>query len=103
MNTKFLGKKVIIRADKAGVFYGTLITADPLGDKLQVELHNCRRLWRWAGAFSLTQLAIEGTKDPDSCKFTMAIDAIVIGGAIEIIPCTKDAIKSIEDVQVWKL
>ena len=41
-----LNKKVIIRADRAGVFYGTIIRKD--GD--EVELKDCRRIWYWNGA-----------------------------------------------------
>lgn len=93
------GKKVIVRGDRSGVFYGTL--ADRNGQ--EVELSNCRRIWYWDGAASISQLAAEGVKKPKNCKFTMSVDSIVITDAIEIIPCTEDAIKSIEEVSVWKM
>lgn len=93
------GKKVIIRADEAGIFYGTL--AEKSGD--EVTLTNCRRLWYWSGAASISQLAVEGTKRPEHCKFTLAVPSITILGVIEIILCTDDAIKSIEGVDVWKI
>ena len=41
-----LNKKVIIRADRAGVFYGTIVRKD--GN--EVELKDCRRIWYWNGA-----------------------------------------------------
>lgn len=93
------GKKVIVRGDRSGVFYGTL--ADRNGQ--EVELSNCRRIWYWDGAASISQLAAEGVKKPKNCKFTMNVESIVITDAIEIIPCTEDAIKSIEEVSVWKM
>ena len=93
-----IGKKVIIRADRAGVFFGTL--KEKNGN--EVTLSDCRRLWRWYGAASLSQLAVEGTKDPNNCKFTIVVPAITILGVIEIIPCTEEAVKSIEKVYVWK-
>lgn len=99
---KLLGEKVIIRADRAGVFYGTLNEVEQLGDKLQVELINLRRLWYWAGAASLTQLAVEGTKEPLACKFTITMPSAVIQGVIEVLPCSKAAIKSIEEIAPWK-
>ena len=99
---KLLNKRVIIRADRAGVFYGTLAEIEPLGDKYQVELKDCRRLWFWSGAASITQLACEGVKNPSSCKFTMVQESIVVNGVIEVHGCTDDAIKSIEGVTVWK-
>ena len=92
------GKKVIIRGAKSGVEYGTLVSC--CGS--EVTLHNARRIWFWAGAASVSQLAKDGTTDPSSCKFTVTVDSITILDAIEIIPCTDKAIKSIEDVEVWK-
>ena len=100
---KLLGKRVLIRADKAGVFYGTLSEIEPLGDKYQVELTNCRRIWYWSGAASLTQMAVEGVKKPNDCKFTVWQDSIVVNGVIEIHLCTEESIKSIEGVEVWKV
>lgn len=93
-----IGKKVIIRADRAGVFFGTL--KEKNGS--EVILGNCRRLWRWHGAASISQLAMEGTKRPNDCKFTLVVPTITILGVIEIIPCTDEAVKSIEEVSVWK-
>lgn len=93
-----IGKKVIIRADRAGVFFGTL--KEKNGN--EVTLSDCRRLWCWYGAASLSQLAVEGTNDPKNCKFTIVVPTITILGVIEIIPCTEEAVKSIEKVYVWK-
>lgn len=93
-----IGKRVIIRAQGAGVFYGTLNEAE--GN--QVELTSCRRLWYWDGAASLSQLAAEGVKAPQNCKFTVTVDSIVIHGVLEIIPTTEEAQKSIESVREWK-
>ena len=93
-----IGKKVIIRADRAGVFFGTLKEKNGT----EVVLTNCRRLWYWDGAASLSQLAVDGTTASRNCKFTMTIEEICILGVIEIIPCTEKAIKSIEGVAVWK-
>lgn len=100
MNMKnLIGKKVIIRGDKSGVFYGILASKDGS----EIELHNCRRIWYWSGAASLHQLANEGVKNPSQCKFTITISSIVIMDVIEIIPCSEEAIKIIEGVPVWKI
>ena len=93
-----IGKKVIIRADRAGVFFGTL--KEKVGN--EVTLTDCRRFWHWHGAASISQLAVEGTARPNDCKFTLVVPVITILGVIEIIPCTDKAAKSIEDVAVWK-
>ena len=92
-------QKVIIRADRAGVFYGTLDKKE--GN--EVTLKNCRRIWYWSGAASLSELAVSGVKNPKECKFTVTVPSITILGVIEIIPCTPDAIKNIEAVPVWKI
>lgn len=95
---KMIGKKVIIRADRAGVFFGTL--KEKNGS--EVTLENVRRLWYWDGAASLSQLAVDGTKKPYDCKFTVTVPEMTILGVIEIIPCTEEAIASIEGVKEWK-
>ena len=94
-----IGKKVLIRGDRSGVEFGTLVACNGS----EVTLHNARRIWYWDGAASLSQLAKDGTLKPDNCKFTITVDSITILDAIEIIPCTDKAIKSIEEVKEWKV
>lgn len=94
-----LNKKVIIRSNRAGVFFGTLKKKN--GD--EVVLTDCRRLWSWSGAASLSQMAVDGVKNPENCKFTVAVPKIIILGVIEIIPCSEQAIASIEGVSEWKI
>ena len=95
---KYIGKKVIIRGDRSGVFYGTLEEKNGT----EVTLKVCRRIWYWEGAASISQLAVSGTTKPSECKFTVTVPDIIITDAIEIIPCTEDAKKSIEGVPEWK-
>ena len=92
-----IGKKVIIRGNRSGVEFGKLVSHGS-----EVTLKNARRIWYWDGAASLSQLAKDGTTNPTNCKFTVFVDSITILDAIEIIPCTDKAIKSIEEVSVWK-
>lgn len=93
-----IGKKVIVRGDRSGVEFGTLV--EYKGS--EVTLHNARRIWYWDGAATLSQLATNGTKKPENCRFTVYVDSITILDAVEIIPCTNEAIKSIEEVKEWK-
>lgn len=95
---KFMNKKVIIRGDRSGVFFGTLV--DKNGT--EVKLEKCRRIWYWDGAASISQLANDGTTNPTACKFTVTVDSVIILDAIEIILCTDKAIRSIEGVSEWK-
>jgi len=92
------GTKVIIRGDRSGVFFGTL--ENRVGQ--EVELSNCRRIWYWSGANSISQLAKDGTNNSDSCKFTVSVDNIEILDVVEVIKCTDRAIESIESVKEWK-
>lgn len=93
----FKRKKVIVRGDRSGVFFGTLAEKDGR----EVRLEKCRRIWYWDGAASISQLAVDGTSNPGGCKFTVTVDEIEILDAIEIIPCSEKAIRSIEGVKVW--
>lgn len=91
------GTYVIVRTYSAGVFAGTLTKRDGK----EVELANARRLWFWDGAASLSELAVSGTKKPKSCKFPVAVPAVALTEAIEILAVTADAQESIEGVPVW--
>ena len=93
-------KFVIVRADRAGVFFGKLKNYDAV--TCTAELTECRRLWYWDGAASISQLAAEGTVAPQNCKFTVAVSMIVITGVLEIIECSSEAVNSINSVRLWK-
>ena len=92
------GDYCIVRTYSAGVFAG--IVEERKGK--EVTMRNARRTWYWDGAASLSQLAMEGTKKPELCKFPCEAEKIFLTEAIEIIPCTKKAIKSIRGVPEWK-
>lgn len=95
-----INKKVIIRTNHAGVFYGELAEYDEVNRI--AEIHHCRRLWYWDGAASLSQMAVDGVTNPDACKFTVYVPSMQVMEVIEIIPCEEKAIQSIEDVKIWK-
>ena len=88
---------VIVRTYSAGVFAGNLISQK---GKV-VMLVNARRLWFWSGAASLSQLAVEGVKDVENCKFAVPV-SITLTEAIEIIETTRAAEKNIKQVPEWK-
>ena len=88
----------IVRTFSAGVFAGYIESRH----NKNVTIRNARRLWRWAGAASLSQLAAEGTKDPGNCKFPTEVDKITVTEAIEILDVTRAAQESIAAVPVWE-
>ena len=91
-------KYVIVRTYSAGVFAGELESRTGQ----EVVLRNARRIWYWAGAASLSQLAMEGTKKPDECKFPCEVDRVELLQAIEILDVTPEARESIKGVPVWQ-
>lgn len=88
----------IIRAAEAGVFFGRIKDRDGS----EVTLTDCRRIWYWKGAASISQLAVEGVSDPRLSKFTVIVPEMTVLGVIEIIPCTQRAVASIQGVPVWR-
>ena len=92
------GDYVIVRTQSAGAFAGTL------GERngQEVTLTNARRLWYWAGAASLSQMAATGTSRPGDCKFPSPVGEIALLQAIEVIAVSEEAQQSIIGVPVWK-
>jgi hypothetical protein len=95
----YIGKKCIVRCDRSGVFFGTI--AEMEGQRARIA--NVRNIWWWEGAASVMQLAAEGTKKPDDCKFSVAVSEIVVTDVIQVIPCTNEAIAHLEAVKPWKM
>jgi hypothetical protein len=87
-------KPVIIRTFSAGVHFGYLVAKDGK----EVTLEGSRRIWRWRGANSLNELSQFGL-EPASKGWSRVSEPIPSGHeltAIEIIPCSADAVRSIE-------
>ena len=94
-----IGKKCIIRTYASGVHFGELVSQ--VGR--QVELKKSRRLWYWDVApngISLSEVAVYGPIGSRS-RICCVVDEIVILDAIEIIPCTDEAVKVIEDAKTF--
>ena len=91
-------KYVIVRTLTAGVFAGHLVKRTGK----EVVLKNARRLWYWTGAASLSQMAMKGTSSPQTCKFPCEVAEVTLTEAIEILPATEKARRSIRGVPTWK-
>jgi hypothetical protein len=90
----------IVRTYSAGVFFGEIEKRSE--DGKHVWIKDAIRLWQWSGACSLSQLAAEGTVDPDGCKFAIPVTSIEVTEAIEILETTEKADQSIKGVSPWK-
>lgn len=89
---------VVVRTYSAGVHCGYLKSR-----KLkEVELLEARRLYYWEGAFTLSEIAMKGVSKPENCKFPPLVNSIILTEAIEIIPATEEAKKSILNVKNYE-
>jgi hypothetical protein len=78
---------VIVRTYSAGVHVGYLKSREGR----EVVLTNARRIFRWAGALTLSELAQIGSKNIKECKISIEVDEILLLEAIEVISTTKEA------------
>ena len=95
--TNYVGKKVLVRGIQSGVYFGELVSQN----KQEVEMKNVRNLWRWSGANTLLDLAENGSRNTDDCKFSNKVESIILTDICEIVPCSDKAIKNIGDVAEW--
>ncbi|PIV90851.1 hypothetical protein COW46_00740 [Candidatus Gracilibacteria bacterium CG17_big_fil_post_rev_8_21_14_2_50_48_13] len=91
-------KYVIARTYSAGVFAGYLAHREGK----EATLKNARRLWYWSGASSLSQLAMEGVKNPNDCKFPCEVSLVDLTEVIEVLDVTEEARICIANVPVWQ-
>jgi hypothetical protein len=93
-------KYVIVRTSAMGVFAGELL---PESTETMKILINARRIWFWAGAASLSQLAMTGTSKPLECKFPIAVSRVELTSpqGFEVLDVTQVARDSIASVPVW--
>ena len=89
----------IIRTYSAGVFAG-LFNRKIEGKEGTV--FNARRIFYWDGAASLSQMANQGVNKPENCKFAQEVKEVDLKEIIEVLPCTKEARKNIQQVKIWE-
>ncbi len=91
---RFVGEKVIVRSVGAGVHFGTLVSKSGT----DVHLKNSRRLWKWICAKGdfLSGVAKYGITDESKVGCEIDLDVLNV---CEIIRCTPEAARSIEQVK----
>lgn len=82
---------VVVRTYSAGVHVGELKSRKGK----EVVLVNARRLWKWCGAFTLSEVAVDGIKDKS--KPSVSVPEILLTEAIEVIKTTLGAEKSLRE------
>lgn len=104
MNTKKTATKklpyVIVRCRDAGVHAGELESDTAKG----VVLRNARRIWYWTGAATLSELAVYGSKTPETCKFPPKVERIKLRASdvAEVIDCQPAGEKMIREQAEWR-
>ena len=83
-------RPVLVRTYSAGVHFGYLVRRHGT----LVTLDRSRRIWRWYGAWTLSEIAVFGL-DGKKSKVAAPV-TITLTEAIEIIDCTPAAVASIE-------
>lgn len=90
---------VIVRGRMAGVHAGELISQKGTS----VVLANARRIWKWSGAASLSELAVYGAKNTSECRFGCLIDRQeILGDVCEIIYCKISGEEMIRNQPEWR-
>lgn len=81
----FVGQHCVVRTYSAGVHLGTIQSRDGKS----VVLSDARRLWRWFGAFTLSEVATKGVGK--TSRISVVVPTLELTEAIEIIPTSEDA------------
>jgi hypothetical protein len=87
---KWIGRHVVVRTYSAGVHIGTLTEAEASAGSVNVTLANARRLWKWEGAFTLSEVATAGIK-PTGSRLAVAVPEMLVTQVAELIPTTEAA------------
>lgn len=97
-----IGKYVMIRTYSAGVHFGILSKVQPTKDGYYpVKLTSAKRVFKWAGACSLSQLSVDGTTNTDTL-ISLAIPSQYLC-AIEINEMTPEAVNKLNKLKTWKI
>ncbi len=87
-----IGKYCVIRTYSSGVHIGTVEEINGT----EILLKNARRIWKWEGAFTLSEVSKKGI-NVEKSRISVSVNEILLTQAIEIIPASEIAIKTFED------
>lgn len=81
-----VGQHCVVRTFSAGVHIGEVAAKEGTN----VLLRNARRLWKWNGAFTLSEVATKGVSKQGS-RMAVSLPLIELTEAVELIPTTEEA------------
>lgn len=79
---KATGPLSIVRTQSAGVHVGRVVKIEGA----TVELADSVRIWRWRGANTLNEVAMNGVNTEQYTRISQPVTSILLIGAIEVIP-----------------
>lgn len=88
----------MVRTYSAGVFCGYYKRG---GTPKEATVYQAKRIHKWEGAASLSELAQRGTSKPNQCRIPMPVSEVYLTEVVEVIPMTHEAVKAIEQVPIW--
>jgi hypothetical protein len=97
LSADMIGEKVLVRSKSAGVFIGELVAKNGQ----EVKLKNSRRIWYWQGACSVSQLAVDGSKNLDQCKIAKIVPKEIIEESVETIQMSEAAYSNLWSAREW--
>ena len=94
-----IGQRVIARTRNSGVSIGTLTAYTPTIAGYEIHLTDAVRLWRWTGAFTLSEVATDG---PATARIQAHPEAGIwmAEQAVELLPICDKAYAKLMDVGV---
>jgi hypothetical protein len=84
----------IVRTKYAGVHFGKLVSRT--GE--EVVLNESRRIWRWYGANTCSELALHGL-DVKKSRVAEEVSGHLVREVIEMIPCSEEAIACFKEAR----
>ena len=95
----YIGKHVVVRTWGAGVHFGILKEFSYINRIAFLEYS--RRIWKWEGAFTLSEVAVNGISKKS--KLSIESPEIMVSQVEELIPISAKAIKILDDIEPWNI
>jgi len=92
-----IGKRVLVRDHKAGVYCGVLTAMDV--EAGTAELRDARQVWYWTGAAATPGIAARGVGE--GSKIGPKVEAVVCCDVVQVMPMTSQAWESVMGAPEW--
>lgn len=97
MYAEYVGKYCIIRSREQGVMAGFIEGIEGR----TVKLRSARQLYAWSSTFVLIELANKGPRRANEQRYSEpSTNPVLMLEACGVIPCTDDAAKAIQNIQI---